>query len=215
MRKIYSTQRCECTSIAFLPLVKVMRKQSFVLCLLLIMVVESSLVWAETSVDDLPDLTGGVVPVVQYKGRDPFSGRDLTSVSQVEYEVRIKNQTGDPLVAESLIVVIEDIREISGKDISSQVDIEGVDGTLQNGKRFFRIPSLKKDLPPFGESETITIRVNNPNYLRFYPPTIRVKGLRRSANAAVRELLESLMQKGVLHPEEAAKALESAGEGSP
>ena len=77
---------------------------------------------AEPSVDDLPDLTGGVVPVVQYKQLDPFSGNDiLTSVSEVEYVVRIKNQTGDPLIADSLILVVDSIREISGKEISNRV----------------------------------------------------------------------------------------------
>ena len=204
---------CMGITIIFPSLVKTMMQKIFFLPVWG-MVMASSFVWAEMPVDDLPDLTGGALPVVQYKGRDPFSGRDLTSVSQVEYEVRIKNQTGDPLEADSLIVVIDGIREISGKDVSSRLDIEGSDGSLQNGKLFFRIPSVEKELPPFGESESITIRVNNPDYLRFYPPTIRVKGIRRSAKAAVKELLESLMQKGVLHPEEAAKAMESAGEGS-
>lgn len=198
----------------FSPLVKGMRKVSALGCLLLILFPASHLfTWAETPVDDLQDLTGGVVPVVQYKGRDPFSGRELTSVSQVEYEVKVKNQTGDPVVSDSLILVLDGIQEISGKDISGRIEVEGYDGTLQNGKLFFRIPSSEKELPPFGESESITIRVNNPNYLRFYPPRMLVKGIRRSADAAVKDLLESLMQKGILHPEEAAKALESSGGG--
>lgn len=170
---------------------------------------------ADTSVDDLPDLTGGAVPVVQYKGKDPFAGRDLTSVSQVLYEVKVKNQTGDPLVTDSLILVVDSVREISGKEIFDRVQIEGSDGVMADGKPFFRVPAGKKELPPFGESEVITIRVNNPDYLRFYPPSFRVKGIRRSASAAMKNLLESLMQKGVLHPEEAAKALENAGGGTP
>ncbi|MGE0473812.1 MAG: hypothetical protein AB7P17_09285 [Nitrospirales bacterium] len=194
-------------------LVKAMLKRPALWCVLMI-AGNNFFAWADTPVDDLQDLTGGVVPIVQYKGHDPFSGRDLTSVSQIEYEVRVKNQTGDPVVADSLILVIDGIQEISGKDISEGIDIDGYDGTLQNGKLFFRIPSSEKELPPFGESEPVTIRVNNPNYLRFYPPRMLVKGIRRSPNAAVKDLLESLMQKGILHPEEAAKALESAGEGT-
>lgn len=184
-------------------------------CVAFCILVGYSVAQADTPVDELPDLTGGAVPVVQYKGRDPFSGRELTSVSQIEYEVKIKNQTGDPLVAESLILVIDSLREITGKDISTRVEIEGYDGLMANGKPFFRIPGKNKELPPFGESESITIRVNNPDYLRFYPPDIRVKGLRRSPNAAVKELVESLMKKGVLHPEEAAKTLKSAEGGTP
>ncbi len=201
--------------ITFPPLLKAMFKTPALWWVLLILILGNTVfTWAETPVDDLQDLTGGVVPVVQYKGRDPFSGRALTSVSQVEYEVKVKNQTGDPVVADSLILVIDGIQEISGKDISGRVEVEGYDGTLQNGKLFFRVPSSEKELPPFGESESITIRVNNPNYLRFYPPRMLVKGIRRTANAAVKDLLESLMQKGILHPEEAAKALESSGGGS-
>ena len=201
--------------ITFFPMVRALLKTLAGWCVLLILILGNNvLTWAETPVDDLPDLTGGVVPVVQYKGRDPFSGRDLTSVSQVEYEVKVKNQTGDPVVADSLILVLDGIQEISGKDISGRMEVEGYDGTLQNGKLFFRVPSSEKELPPFGESESITIRVNNPDYLRFYPPRMLVKGIRRTANAAVKDLLESLMQKGILHPEEAARALESSGGGS-
>ena len=150
---------------------------------------------AEPSVDDLPDLTGGVVPVVQYKRLDPFSGNDiLTSVSEVEYVVRIKNQTGDPLIADSLILVVDSIREISGKEISNRVRIEGSDGMTGDGKPFFRIPSTGKELPPYGESEPVTIRVTNPDYLRFFPPVVRVRGIRRSSEKAVKDLLETLVQ---------------------
>ncbi len=167
------------------------------------------LVLASPSVDDLPDLTGGVVPVVQYKSSDPLSGTRLTSVSEVEYIVKVKNQTGDPLVADSLILVVDSVREISGKEISDRVKIEGYDGMTADGKPFFRIPSSDKELAPYSESETVTIRIRNPDYLRFYPPVIRVRGLRRSPAAAVKGLLESLVQKGILAPEEAARALEA------
>ncbi len=173
-------------------------------------------VLADPSVDDLPDLTGGVVPVVQYKHLDPFSGKDiLTSVSEVEYVVRIKNQTGDPLLADSLILVVDSVLEISGKEISNRVRIEGSDGMTGDGKPFFRIPSTGKELPPYGESEPVMIRVTNPDYLRFFPPSVRVRGIRRSSEKAVKDLLETLVQKGLLSPEEAMKSLESPASGSP
>jgi hypothetical protein len=175
-----------------------------------------NLALADPSVDDLPDLTGGVVPVVQYKHLDPFSGTDiLTSVSEVEYEVRVKNQTGDPLIADSLILVVDTVQEISGKEISHRVRIEGSDGMTGDGKPFFRIPSTGKELPPYGESEPVTIRVTNPDFLRFYPPGIRVRGIRRSSEKAVKDLLETLVQKGLMSPEEARRALESPTSGSP
>ena len=168
-----------------------------------------TLALANPSVDELPDLTEGVVPVVQYKNSDPFSGTGLTSVSEVEFLVKVKNQTGDPLVADSLILVVDTVRAISGHEISDRVKIEGSDGMMADGKPFFRIPNADKELGPYSESEAVTIRVSNPDYLRFFPPRIRVRGLRRSPGAAVKGLLDSLVQKGILAPEEAARALES------
>jgi hypothetical protein len=173
-------------------------------------------VLANTLVDDLPDLTGGVMPVVQYKQLDPFSGDDiLTSVSEVEYVVRVKNQTGDPLIADSLILVVDSVLEISGKEISHRVKIEGSDGMTGEGKPFFRIPSTKKELPPYGESEPVTIRITNPDFLRFFPPGVRVRGIRRSSDKAVKDLLETLVQKGLLSPEEAMRALETPSSSTP
>jgi hypothetical protein len=61
----------------------------------------------------------------------------------------------------------------------------------------------------------VTIRVSNPDYLRFFPPSIRVRGLRRSPGEAVQGLLESLVQKGILAPEEAANALKSTTPSAP
>jgi hypothetical protein len=171
--------------------------------------VSGTLALANPSVDELPDLTEGVVPVVQYKNSDPFSGTGLTSVSEVEYIVKVKNQTGDPLIADSLILVVDTVRAISGHEISDRVKIEGPDGMMADGKPFFRIPNADQELGPYSESEAVTIRVSNPDYLRFFPPSIRVRGLRRSPGEAVKGLLESLIQKGILAPEEAANALKS------
>lgn len=177
--------------------------------LLLQVAVSGTLVSANPTVDELPDLTEGVVPVIQYKHAQPLSGTQLTSVSEVEFIVTVKNQTGDPVVADSLILVVDTVREITGTDISDRVEIKAPDGLLANGKPFFRIPNADKELGPYSESEAVTIRVSNPGYLRFYPPSIRVRGLRRSPGEAVKGLLESLVQKGILAPEEAANAMKS------
>lgn len=187
--------------------------------LLLIMAVATSgnPLWATSSgVDDLPDLTGGVVPVVQYKQLDPFSGNDiLTSVSEVEYTVKVKNQTGQPLIADSLVLVVDSVMEISGKEIINRVRIEGSDGITQDGKPFFRIPSTGPELSPYEESEAVTIRVTNPDFLRFYPPGVRVRGIRRSSEKAVKDLLDTLVQKGLLSSEDAMRVLESPSSDSP
>lgn len=183
--------------------------QSLVIVFTLSMGISGPLALANPAVDDLPDLTEGVVPVVQYKNSDALSGTGLTSVSEVEFLVTVKNQTGDPVVADTLILVVDAVQEITGNDISDRVEIEDPDGTLANGKPFFRIPNVDQELAPYSESEAVTIRVNNPDYLRFYPPSIRVRGLRRSPGEAVKGLLESLVQKGILAPEEAANAMKA------
>lgn len=194
-----------------------MMMKHFVLLLIMAVATSWNFVLATSSgVDDLPDLTGGVVPVVQYKQLDPFSGNDiLTSVSEVEYTVKVKNQTGQPLIADSLVLVVDSVLEISGKEIINRVRIEGSDGVTQDGKPFFRIPSTGPELSPYGESEAVTIRVTNPDFLRFYPPGVRVRGIRRSSEKAVKDLLDTLVQKGLLSPEDAMRALESPPSGSP
>ena len=171
---------------------------------------------ADPGIDDLQDLTGGVVPVIQYKHLDPFSGNDiLSSVGEVEYVVKVKNHTGNPLLADSLILVVDGVREISGKDILPRLGIEGADGMTKEGKPFFRIPSSEKELPPYGESEPVMIRVTNPDLLRFYPPNVRVYGIRNSSEKAVKDLVDSLVQKGLLSPEEAIRALNTPSSSSP
>ena len=176
---------------------------------LLSVVMNGTVVLASPSEDDLQDITDGVVPIVEIKRSGAQSGTGLTSVSEVEYTVRVKNQTGDPVVADSLILVVDMVTEITGHEISDGVEIEGYDGLTAAGKPFFRVPSSEQELAPFSVSEPVTIRVSNPNFHRYYPPTIRVHGLRRSAGEAVKGLLESLVKKGILAPEEAVKALNS------
>jgi len=61
------------------------------------------------------------------------------------------------------------VREITGKEISDRVKIEGFDGITAEGKPFFRIPSSDEELAPYSESQSVTIRVSNPDYLRYFP----------------------------------------------
>ena len=186
-----------------------------------ILLVGTGLFWslpvmAGETVDDLPDLTGGVVPIISYKEHDPFASSQLTSVSHIEYVIRVKNQTGDPVVADSLVLVVDKIVEISGDDISDRVAVEGADGHMEDGRPYFQIPvGNKKDLAPYAESESITLELNNPDYLRFYPPTLQVRGLRRVSSESVQGLLDTLVNKGVLTTDEAAQALESSSAPEP
>ncbi len=199
-------------------LANIMMMKHLVSLLVLAIAANGNPVWATSSgVDDLPDLTGGVVPVVQYKQLDPFSGNDiLTSVSEVEYTVKVKNQTGDPLIADSLILVVDSVLEISGKEIIQPSQNRRIRWDDRGWKTLFSgFPVHVTDLPPYGESEAVTIRVTNPDFLRFYPPGVRVRGIRRSSEKAVKDLLDNLVQKGLLSPEDAMRALETPSSGSP
>ncbi|MCA9470634.1 MAG: hypothetical protein MRJ96_03925 [Nitrospirales bacterium] len=183
--------------------------------ILAILTVFSVVVGAET-VDDLQNLTTGVVPSISYKEHDPFSSGQLTSVSHIEYVVRVKNQTGDPIVGESLVLVVEKIIELSGHDVSDRIQISGADGYTSSGRPYFHIPvGDKKDLDPFEESEPITIALDNPDYLRFFPPTLQVRGEPRVSSKSVKGLLDTLVNKGLLTPSEAAEALESPTKADP
>ncbi len=166
---------------------------------------------AEEAVDALPNLTGGVVPVISYKEHDPFANNRLTSVSHIEYVIRVKNKTNDPIVAESLILIVDKVIEITGADISARVDIGGADGLMADGRPYFHIPvSDNKDLAPFSESEPVIVELENPDYLRFYPPSLEVRGLRRESEKSVQGLLDTLVNKGLLTTDEATQALESS-----
>ena len=58
----------------------------------------------------LEDLTGGVVPVVMFEGHDTFT-------NEYVYSVKVINQTGDPLVAGTLFLVLSEVLDLSGKDL--------------------------------------------------------------------------------------------------
>lgn len=160
------------------------------------------------SIEDLPDLTGGVVPVVVYETRDPFASGDPTSLEQVRYTVRVKNQTGDPIIGDSLLLIVDKIVALSGEDVLRRIRVIGADGYTAEGKPYFRVPIMNgRDLAPFSESQPLTLQLHNPDYLRFFPPVLRVRGIRRSPEKSVRHLLETLVKKGILTPEEAQEAL--------
>ncbi|MCZ6802339.1 MAG: hypothetical protein O7F12_17835 [Nitrospirae bacterium] len=166
-------------------------------------------------VDDLPDLTGGVVPLLTYDtvgssgiGGELLSGGNLSSRGNVRYQVRVKNQSGDPIDAESLVVVVHKIQEMARlRDVISELQLPGSDGTTRDGKPYFRVPvGDQKTLPPYGVSETLIIEIQNPNLFRLYPPVLRVRGVRHTASQAFQDALETLVRRGVLTPEEANQA---------
>lgn len=168
------------------------------------------------SIDELPDITGGVVPVLTYdagqgagSGGELFSGGRLSQRGDVRYVVRVRNQSGDPIEADSLIVVVQKIQEMARlRDVTGKLDLPGADGRTEDGKPYFRIPvGSKSELEPYGESESITITIENPDLLRLYPPVLRVRGVRRTASQDFQDALQDSLRREVRPPPEAPKTL--------
>jgi hypothetical protein len=129
--------------------------------------------------DQLPDLTDKAArAVVTLKGRDNFNSEYL-------YDVSVKNLSSDPLVGESLVIVLDTITNIGGDDrtsgtresILSRMDILGQDGETDEGKPYFRIPrGSGPDLSPYTESSPATVRIRNKDYLIVFTPVFKVYG---------------------------------------
>lgn len=131
--------------------------------------------------EQLIDLTGRVQTIVTLKGRDNFT-------SEYRYDVAVKNQTPEPLIGDSLIVVLDRITNLAGEDrqnlnndtILSRFEIVGEDGHTDDGKPFFRIPTGNTpDLAPQTDSRPATVRIRNKEYLAVFTPSFKVYGLKR------------------------------------
>lgn len=166
--------------------------------------------------EDLQDLSGQVVPLVSsgqansfMDGGELFSQGSLTSRSDIQYTVRVKNQTGDPVIGSSLIIVIEQIMDVARtRDVASRLEILNPDGQTAEGKPFFHLPKgSTEDLAPFGISDPIHVRIRNPDLLRLAPPTFSIYGIRRTESKQLDDLREALIQKGILSPDEATELL--------
>ncbi len=166
--------------------------------------------------EDLQDLSGQVVPLVSsgqansfMDGGELFSQGSLTSRSNIQYTVRVKNQTGDPVIGSSLIVVIEQVMDIAKtRDVASRLEILDPDGRTDEGKPFFHLPTgTTEDLAPFGVSDPIHVHIRNPDLLRLSPPTFSIYGIRRTESKQIEDLREALIQKGILSPDEAKDLL--------
>ncbi|HEY6084332.1 MAG TPA: hypothetical protein VIU63_02990, partial [Nitrospira sp.] len=103
-----------------------------------------------SAVDQLTDLTGKANIIVTLKGRDNFT-------SEYRYDISVRNQTPDLLIADSLIVVLDKITNLAGEEreplksetILSRFEVIGQDGETDDGKPFFRIPAgSSPDLAP-------------------------------------------------------------------
>jgi len=151
-------------------------------------------------VDQLEDLTGGVVPVVSFEGHDTFT-------NEYVYSVRVINQTGDSLVAGMLFLVLSEVQDLSGKDVLGSLEVPNQDGNI-GGKPYFMIPiGGLSELPSYQESQPINVRLRSPDYVLFYPPSFQVRGIRRRDTRSFQTLIQQLMNIGALSEAEAREAL--------
>ena len=151
-------------------------------------------------VDQLEELTGGVVPVVTFEGHDTFT-------NEYVYSVRVINQTGDSLVAGMLFLVLSEVQDLSGKDVLGSLEVPNQDGNI-GGKPYFMIPiGGLSELPSYQESQPINVRLRSPDYVLFYPPSFQVRGIRRRDTRSFQTLIQQLMNIGALSEAEAREAL--------
>jgi len=176
-------------------------------------------------IDQLTDLTGRANAVVTLKGRDNFT-------SEYRYDVSVKNLSPEPLIAESLVIVLDKITNLAGEDreslnhdtLLSRFEVVGQDGETDEGKPFFRIPvGSSPDLAPQTESRPAAVRIRNRDYVIVFTPSFRVYGAKRPPpvpkqpaplappaapppDRQTEKLLQLLLKKGVITEEEWRKA---------
>ncbi|MFQ5932359.1 MAG: hypothetical protein ACE5MM_08115 [Nitrospiraceae bacterium] len=165
--------------------------------LLAAIVLHASVGIAAPSVDELTDLTGGTSVVVTQTGHDTFT-------NEYRYDVSVRNQTAYPLDADSLVVVLDQITDLAGKDAVDRIEVVGQDGETADGKPYFRIPVEGPTLAPYSDSQPATVRLRNPAYTIVFTPSFRVRGLRRPtpSEESVQSLLDVLIKKGLVAEDE-------------
>lgn len=176
------------------------RSFGYILFIICILFLERPLAFA-VDVEQLEDLTGGAMPIVSLKHHDNFSNEYI-------YSVKVINQTGTPIVAGTLVLVLFQALDLAGKDTLPSLEVPNQDGNFR-GKPYFVIPSGGiPELPSYRESLPIIVRLRSPDYVSFFPPSFRVWGLRRVVTQNFETLIRQLQSKGVLSEAEAQEALQ-------
>jgi hypothetical protein len=184
--------------------------------------------FAASPLDQLTELTGKASVVVTLKDQDNFS-------SEYRYDVSVRNHSPDPLIADSLIIVLDKIANLAGADreavtnetLLSHFDVLGQDGVTDDGKPYFRIPvGTAPDLGAQTVSLPATVRIRYKDYFSVFTPTFHVYGEKRppaepkqqpiaqpppsqplsQTETLMDKLIQLLLKKGVITEEEWRKA---------
>jgi hypothetical protein len=168
---------------------------------------------AQVPVGQMTDLTSRASVIILPKDRDNFT-------TEFSYQVSIKNMSAEPFTVQSLILVLDKVVDVEGKDSLDRVEFGhvepvGHDGETPDGKPYFKVPvGQNHELPPYTESQRITVRIRNPNYTIVIRPVFRVLGLTYTA-ASVGDLIDLLIRKGVLTEEDALELLGTRQKSAP
>lgn len=170
--------------------------------------------------DQLTDLTGKATVSVTLTGRDNFN-------SEYRYDLTVRNRSGDPLIADSLIVVLDKITNLAGEEreplknepLLHRFEVVGQDGETDDGKPFFRVPlGASADLAPLTDSPPFSVHIRNKDYVSVFTPLFRVYGKKRPpaepkvstshtqpslpAPDRTDKLIQLLLKKGIITEEE-------------
>lgn len=170
--------------------------------------------------DQLTDLTGKAIVSVTLTGRDNFN-------SEYRYDLTVRNRSSDPLIADSLIVVLDKITNLAGEEreplksepLLHRFEIVGQDGETDDGKPFFRVPTgASADLAPFTDSAPFSVHIRNKDYVSVFTPLFRVYGKKRppaepkastsqsqpslAPQDRTDKLIQLLLKKGIITEEE-------------
>jgi hypothetical protein len=177
-----------------------MRKNIWQACFVIALIMFARPQALAVDVERLEDLTGGAVPVVTFEQHDIFTNEYL-------YTVKVINRTGDPILGGTLVLVISSVQDQSLKDVLGSLEVFTPDGRT-GGKPYFVLPTGGlSELPPYQESQPITVRLRSPDYVRYFPPSFQVRGIRRTATQSLEKLIQQLKNKGILSEAEAQKVL--------
>lgn len=162
--------------------------------------------------DQLEDLTGGAIPIATLIERNNFA-------NEFRYDVAVQNRTSHPILTDSLIVVVDQITDLAGKDATDRIEVVGPDGQTPTGKPYYKVPGTKNaQLAPYTESEPAVVRLRNPYYTILFEPSFRVLGQQvreapprapaptppppKAEEDPIKRLVEILIKKGILAPED-------------
>ncbi len=135
-------------------------------------------VCAAGGVGESSDLSGRVIAQITRQSRDNFS-------SELRYEVRARNLTNQAYEADSLVIILEELKNFAGQTIDpvskqpliEQVDVLGNDGTTDDGKPYFHVPLQgQEEFGPYAKSESVTVRLRNSGFITGLAPTFKVLG---------------------------------------